>query len=234
MSDRSGLLEGGFRRGPVPHVAFEVDDLRRPDEILVDVGRREVGARPEIGVHRALAVRRDVDEAPSGRRPLLRRLGVERDPGRADVGDECVSERVAPDLADIGRRDAERGDADDGVGGRAARDDDRVHARCVELLGPVLLDERHRALHHLLRVEIGVVGVGENVDQRVAQPQNLDRFRHRPARGMLGRGLSHWRRARSIAGPKPVTAPAVSASGMDSTRVHERPPRLRWTAPGDA
>ena len=68
----------------------------------------------------------------------------------------------------------------------------------VERLGAILVDQRHRALRHVLRVEIGVVGVGEDVDQRIAQAQNLDRLRHRPALKNPTPRLSHCRMARSM------------------------------------
>ena len=65
-SDLARLLERRLGRRPVPHIALEIDDLRRLDQGLVNVRRREIGARAEVGVHRPLAVRRDVDEAASG------------------------------------------------------------------------------------------------------------------------------------------------------------------------
>ena len=160
--------------GPVPHVALEIDELRAAYEILVDVGRRQIGAGAEIGVQRPLAVRRHIDEAAAGRRAVACGCRVEGDALRADVGDEALAERIALHLADIGGADPERGDADDRVGGRSARDHARIDARRIELLGAILVDQGHRALRHLLRLQVGVVRMGEKVDQRVAQTQNLD------------------------------------------------------------
>jgi uncharacterized small protein (DUF1192 family) len=113
---------------------------------------------------------------------MLGGRGRELNAGRADVVGERRAERIALDLADIGRRHAERGDADDRVGGRAAGNHPRIDAGGVERLGAILVDEVHRALQHLLGAEIIVVGVSENVDERIAQPQNLDRRAHRPSR----------------------------------------------------
>ncbi len=57
----------------------------------------------------------------------------------------------------------------------------RIDPGGVERLGAILVDQGHRALHHLLRVEIDVVRMGENIDQRIAQAQNFQGRRHRPA-----------------------------------------------------
>ena len=89
-----------------------------------------------------------------------------------------VAERIVLHLADIGAADPERGDADDGVGRRTAGDDARIDAGGVERLGAILVDQVHRALHHILGDQIVVVRVGQNVDQRIAQSQNLDRRAH--------------------------------------------------------
>ena len=149
--DLAGLEERRLRRRPVPHVAFEIDDARRADQGLVDVVGRQMGAGAEKGVHRPLAVGRHVDEAAPGRRAIGGGRGGEADAGRAQVGDEGAAEGVVLDLADIGAADAERGDADDRVGRRAAGDDARLDARRVERLGALLVDQRHRAFHHVLR-----------------------------------------------------------------------------------
>ena len=111
---------------------------------------------------------------------------------------KVAPERVALDLADIGGGDAERGDADHGVGGRAARDHARIDARSVKRLGAILVDQRHRALQHVLGAEVLVVGKAEDVDERIAQSQHLDRRAHRASR-TFPRPSSHWRETRSIA-----------------------------------
>ena len=111
-------------------------------------------------------------------------------PGRADVVGERRAERIALDLADIGRGHAERGDADDRVGGRPAGNHPRIDSGGVKRFGAILVDEVHRALQHLLGAEIVVVGVSEKIDQRIAQPQNLDRRAHRPSRIISWRFLA--------------------------------------------
>ena len=67
-------------------------------------------------------------------------------PGGAHVVAEDAAELVVADLADEGGLAAQAGDADGGVGGRAAGDlDRRAHGR-VELLGPLGVDQGHGAL----------------------------------------------------------------------------------------
>ena len=97
--------------------------------------------------------------------PVFGGQGRESDPGRADVVGECRAERIVLHLADIGGGDAERGDADDGVGGRTSRDYTRIDASGVERFGAILVDQVHRTLQHLLGAEIIVVRVGKNIDQ---------------------------------------------------------------------
>src|SRR5690606_31052438 len=53
---------------PVEEIAFEIDDARSLDELLVDVARAQLRADAKEGVHRALAVRRDEDERAGCRR----------------------------------------------------------------------------------------------------------------------------------------------------------------------
>ena len=61
--------------------------------------------------------------------------------------------------------------------------------RGVERLGAILVDQRHRALHHVLGDEIGVVGMGDEVDQRIAQAQNVYGFGHRTRAPRFSRAL---------------------------------------------
>ena len=153
------LLERRLGRRPVPHIAFEIDDLRRLDQGLVDVGRRQEGARAEIGVHRALAVGRHIDEAASGRRALLRGRGREMTPVERMSSANAAPSGSSLDLADIGAR-ARRTRRRRRSCWRPTRPkSSRIDAGGVERLGAILVDERHRALQHLLRDEIVVIGV---------------------------------------------------------------------------
>ena len=44
----------------------------------------------------------------------------------------------------------------------------------VQLDGAIGLDQRHRSLHQLMLDEKGVVRVGDDVDERVADPHDVD------------------------------------------------------------
>ena len=121
MRDRRGLHKGVLGALGVPEIAFEIDDLRGRDLRGVDIGGRQILRRAEIGVHGALAVAGHQDVGAAGRRAVRGRLGVEGDAGGADVVAVELADLVVLDLADIGGARAEAGDADDGVGGRAAR-----------------------------------------------------------------------------------------------------------------
>src|SRR6185312_2054231 len=120
VRDRRRLDEGLLRLRRVPKIAFEVGDGGRGDRRFVDVGRLEVLRRAEKGVHGALAVRRHHDVAARGRRTAATGGSIEGDAGGPNIVDENAAKLVVADFADEGRAGAETGDADDGVGGRAA------------------------------------------------------------------------------------------------------------------
>ena len=67
VRDPCGLAVRLFRLGPVPEVALEVHDLRRRDEVDVDILGPEEGGRAEVRVHRALRVGRHDDQAAARR-----------------------------------------------------------------------------------------------------------------------------------------------------------------------
>ena len=160
--------------------------------------------------------------------------GVEGDAGAAQVGDEGAAEVVGLDLADIGAADAEGGDADDRVGRRTAGDDPRRDACGVERLGALLVDQRHRAFDHVLRLQIGVVGLGDDVDQRIAQAENVYAFDHdgeapsRAARLLAPRGGEVKRRSRRPTGRFSAgRADAGARRARRRRRGRGRPPRSR-------
>src|SRR5947207_6978225 len=68
MRDLGGLAEGllGVRR--IPQITLEVGDRRAGDDIGIDVVGMQVLRGAQIGIHRALAVRRDEDVGARGRR----------------------------------------------------------------------------------------------------------------------------------------------------------------------
>src|SRR3546814_17203747 len=84
----------GARCFGVPQIALQIQDRRRPDQIMVEVVRVQVLGSAETGVHRALRVGRDKDEAAGGRRLLRprRRIALDAKPSPEErrVGKERV------------------------------------------------------------------------------------------------------------------------------------------------
>jgi hypothetical protein len=79
------LAERFLRARRVPEVAFEIGDLGPRHLVGVDILRPELDTGAEIGVHGALAVRRDMDQAARGGQALGRRRRGEVDAERADI-----------------------------------------------------------------------------------------------------------------------------------------------------
>ena len=157
----------------IPQIAFEIDDAGGRDLRRVDIGGHQFLRRTEIGVHGALAVRRHQDVGAARSRAAGRGLGLERDAGGADVMGVEPADLVVLDLADIGGARAEIGDADDGVGGRAAGHfGGRAHV-AVNRGGARLVDQRHAALGHAVADEKGLVGLHQHVENRIADPEHV-------------------------------------------------------------
>ena len=118
----------------------------RRDRVGVDVGGMQILRGAEIGVHGALAVRRHQHVAAPGRGAGGRRRRVKRDAGGADIVGEGAAELVVFDLADEGGAAAERRQADDGVGRRAAGNFHRRPHGVIDRLRARLVDQRHARL----------------------------------------------------------------------------------------
>jgi hypothetical protein len=120
MRDFGGPSEGFLRRRRIPEIAFEIDDLRRRDHIGIDIGRRQVLAGAEVGVHRALAIRRHQDHRTRCGSPVFEGGRRELHADRPDIMPEDVAKVVIRDLADEGRALAERGHAGRRIAGTPA------------------------------------------------------------------------------------------------------------------
>ena len=121
----------------------------------------------------ALCIGGHEDQATRGRRAVRRRRGGEGDARLLDVAAKHRTRRIVPHLADVAGRAAEPGDARHGVGGRAAGDLDRAaHAR-AERLGALGIDQGHRALGEVFFGEQRVVGLGHDIDDRVADSDDI-------------------------------------------------------------
>ena len=140
----------------------------------VDVGRRQLLAGGEVGVHRALAVRRDQDHRARRRRAVGQRRGREMDAERLHVVAEELSELVVGDLADEGGAPAEGGDARRGVAGAAAGDELRRAHVAEEPVGLRAVDQPHRALHQAFANQKILFRMRQHVDDRVADRQHVE------------------------------------------------------------
>ena len=128
----------------------------------------------EEGVHRPVAVRRDQDHRSSSRDSEILRLGRELHPGGGQVVAVELAELVGSDLPDEARASAQRGDARRRVRGRTAADlPRRAHVR-IEPLRLLGVDQAHRALRQPLGIEESVVGVGDDVDDGIADAQHVE------------------------------------------------------------
>ena len=105
--------------------------------------------------------------------PSAAAAGLERDAGGADVMGVEPADLVVPDLADIGGARAEIGDADDGVGRRAAGHFGRRPHVAVDRSGARLVDQRHAALGHAVAGQKALVGLHQHVENRIADPENV-------------------------------------------------------------
>src|SRR5690348_14755529 len=88
-------------------IAFEIGDLRPADQMVVDIGRRKVGARAEISVHGPLRVGSDENQAARCCRPLLCRFRRKTYASRADVMTKDAPERIVFDFSYIAGRGSE-------------------------------------------------------------------------------------------------------------------------------
>jgi hypothetical protein len=86
---------------------------------------------------------------------------------------EGRAQLVVLDLADEGGAGAESGDADNGIGGRTAGNLDRRTHGVIDLRGARLVDQRHAALAHVVRDEKCVIGAGDDVDNGIAEAENV-------------------------------------------------------------
>jgi hypothetical protein len=87
---------------------------------------------------------------------------------------EDRSQLVVAELADEPGFQAQRSQPRDRVGGgAAARLPGRSH-RLVEARRLGFVDQLHRALVHAVRGEEGVVGVGDDIDDRIADGEHVE------------------------------------------------------------
>ena len=158
----------------IEQIAFEIDHLRRFDIHLPYVVRLEFDAGAEIGVHRPCCIIRNENDRGCGRRTIGLRGGAETDTGSADVTDKGVPELVIMHPAGKSGTSAKSGDTNGRVRRRAAGDLARRPDGGIKRRGLVGIDEIHHSLADIVRRQEGVVAAGKNVDNGIADGQNVD------------------------------------------------------------
>ncbi len=175
VGDLGGLAKRLLRQWRVEEIAFEIGYLRRAHDLGVDVAGPQFGAGAQIRSHRALAVGGDEDQAARGAGAVGRRRRLELNPLRAEVMAEDLSQQIVAHLADKGAAAAERGEASHRVGGRPARRLDRRPHPPVERLGALGVNQGHRPLDQPLFRQKVLLGMGDHIDDRIADADNIDR-----------------------------------------------------------
>ena len=111
-------------------------------------------------------------------RPVGHRVVVGAGPELHADGEHVVAEHLAElvvvDLADVGGAAAEAGDTAHRVGRRAAAHLDRRAERLVEVDRAIGVDQVHPALDQPVLDQERVGGVGDHVDQCVADPDDVE------------------------------------------------------------
>ena len=98
------------------------------------------------------------------------------DAGGTDFAIKGVAELVVADFADVCAAAAERGDANEGVGGGAPGHFDGIFHLAVEFVGPIRLDQGHCAFGEAELGDLGVGHAGQGVDDGVADADDVERW----------------------------------------------------------
>ena len=196
---KSAALKKALRAASgVEEIAFQVDDLRGLDGVVVEVGFGEFRSRAKVCIHSALAIRRDEDQAASGGAFAVAFAAMKRHADRPDVVGEDARKLIAAHLARKPRPPSKRGDAGAGVRRRAAGCFDGRSHFLIKGGGFLGRGQAHGALHKRELGEQRFLARGDDIDQRMADSEDLKSFGH----GGAGFRFS-WRgscRFRSVVG----------------------------------
>ena len=173
VGDLRSMTERSLGLVAVEQVALHVQHRAGRDRGVVDVGGVQQRRHAEVGVHRAFGVGGDDDDAAARGRLRVGLTGTELHADGTQVVAEHLAELVVADLADVRGPAAEAGDAAHGVRRRAAAHLDRTAQGPVDVQRAIGVDQRHRPLHQVVLVDEVVVGVGDDVDQSVADADDV-------------------------------------------------------------
>ncbi len=173
VSNLRRVAERLLRIVTIEEVALHVQNTTGRHHPLVDVGRAQVRRHAEIGVHGALRVGRDHDDATSRRHAVhvLARSEVHTD--CSQVVPEHLTQIVGAHLSDVGGTATEAGDTADRVGRRTAAHLDGRAQRLVQVKCAVGVDESHRTLGECLAMNERVIGLSDHVDERIADSDDV-------------------------------------------------------------
>jgi len=116
VSDPRCVPEGFFRIVAVEEIALHVQDSAVGHDCFVDVVGAQVRRNPQVGVHRALSVGCDHDDAATGRDLVEMRSRREVHSDRMEIVTEHLTEFVGTHLADVSTEPTETGHTAHGVG----------------------------------------------------------------------------------------------------------------------
>ena len=158
----------GARLRRIPHIAFQKHQPCIGDGVLIDrLGRQEMRCA-EKGVHRALAVRADQNEAAARWRFGIARGLREIDAHRAQIMGIDLAQLILGDLPDELAFRAEHRETGQGIGRRAAADFLPRSHLVVERDGTIGIDQGHAALGQVLFGDEIVGRAGEHIDDGIA------------------------------------------------------------------
>ena len=207
----AGGGDRGFHRrarlGRVPQIALEIEDRRIGHLGRVNVLRLEPLRRAEESIHRPLRIGGDEDQRSRGGANIAARGDQEIDPEAFHVVAVNIAQFVARHLADEARFQPERSQPRGGVARRSAADLAPRPHHAVQPHRLRFVDQPHRPLGQRLLGKKGVVGIGDHVDNGIADAKHIKAGCGHGG-GPVGKGESRgapsrWRAARQACKPSP-------------------------------
>lgn len=157
----------------VEKITFKIEDLPRPDHILVNIILREQDRCTKERVHAPCAVVIDEDDAASGSRSAVQRMRRKGHPRARQFRTELSPQIVIRGFADVSCAAAKARNASYRVRAAATRCDDRVLRLSGQRVSAGLIDQIHRILLDAPLLKKSVICAREDVNDRIAQTDNV-------------------------------------------------------------
>ncbi len=174
VGDARRMAEGLLGVVAIEEVALHVEHATGSHHFLVDVGRTQIRRHAEIRVHGALRVGSHDDDAASGGNVVEMSTRREVHTDGVEVVAEDLTEIVGTDLADVSGPTTKTGHAAHRVGGRSTTHLDRRSERSIQVKRALGVDQSHRTFGEGLVLDEGVVSVGDDVDESVADAHDVE------------------------------------------------------------